>query len=278
MARAAIQTAAPAQANDATLELHDIVWEVPCFVTAECQARIAIWPMEDDQIEYEIGSGAEGQEIVHCRGRARLCERIASTRVDLEQLRGQMQRGELSGAAIYAAFLRMGLAYGPAHQGLTAIYLGEGQLLARLRLPDVVSATEGHYVLHPSLMDGALQASIGLSPDIEHLAGEPVLPFALRLARVTGGCSRDMLAWVRRVHGGVPGKTLEVDVDILDLDGHVRIEIHGLLLRTLKRDAAGPQRTGDVQGDEMFDEALYRRVTQRILDCELSVEEAAELQ
>jgi acyl transferase domain-containing protein/acyl carrier protein len=277
MARTAIQHAAPAQGNAATLELHDTVWEVPCFVTAECHARIAIWPLEGDEIEYEIGSGAEGQDIVHCRGRARLCERMVPARVDLDELRGQMRRGELSGDAVYAAFSRMGLVYGPAHRGLTTIYQGQDQLLARLRLPDVVSGTEGHYVLHPSLMDAALQASIGLSSDIELLAGEPVLPFALRLARVTGGCCRDMLAWVRRVHGGFPGQTLEVDVDILDPDGHVRIEIQGLLLRTLRRDGSGARRTANVPDNEIFDEALYRQVTQRILDRELSVEEAAEL-
>ena len=58
-------------------------------------------------------------------------------------------------------------------------------ILAKLILPSTVSNTGDQFVLHPSLMDAALQASLGLIIN----TGEPVsppLPFALEELLASG--------------------------------------------------------------------------------------------
>ena len=56
-----------------------------------------------------------------------------------------------------------GLDYGPGFRGIEKLYVGQDQLLAKISLPSSVRNTQGQFVLHPSLMDAAFHASIGLT-------------------------------------------------------------------------------------------------------------------
>ena len=84
------------------------------------------------------------------------------------RLRVAMDGGLLGADQCYQAFRTMGLDYGPGFQGIEAIYLGGDRVLAKLCLPASVAGSCDPYVLHPSLMDAALQASIGPDPAAGH--------------------------------------------------------------------------------------------------------------
>ena len=99
---------------------------------------------------------------MHCQGRAVWSRGGESSRLDVEQLKGEMGQGEVEPSRIYAGFAGMGLMYGPGFQSITGMRCGRGQVLAQLRLPGVVEEKWGEYVLHPSLLDGGLQACVGL--------------------------------------------------------------------------------------------------------------------
>src|SRR5437667_3221026 len=89
----------------------------------------------------------------------------------------------------------MGMSYGPALQGIEQLSVGAGEVLARLCIPEGVAQTD--FVLHPSVLDAALQACIGLlveRPDRE----EPHLPFALSELTMAGEMPARGWAWVRR--------------------------------------------------------------------------------
>src|SRR5438270_236629 len=158
MARAAIEQALPEWPAAMLLELHNTVWAQPVVVTQDKQISIAIVAKENDQLDYEIYSEDQGEETIHCQGCGVWSGQAAPARLDLDQLRGEMGEGRLEPNSVYAVCARMGLVYGPAFQTITAIDQGRNQLLAHLRLPGVAEDKSGDYVLHPSLMDGALQA------------------------------------------------------------------------------------------------------------------------
>src|SRR5262249_16234421 len=157
MVRAAIEQAAPIRPESSILELHNMVWLKPVVVTDPKQVSIALFATDDDRVDYEIYSVEAGQETLHCQGQAVLSSQPTPARPDLEYLRRQMGQGRLDAADVYAILARMGLNYGPAHQGITVIHLGEKQAFAQLRLPEAVETDRHAYVLHPSLMDSALQ-------------------------------------------------------------------------------------------------------------------------
>ncbi|HKO58101.1 MAG TPA: SDR family NAD(P)-dependent oxidoreductase [Thermoanaerobaculia bacterium] len=226
MARAAIEQASPARPEATVLELVDTVWAQPIIVSGQKEISISLRPSDDDQIDYEIRSA----DVVHCQGRAVLSRAAAPPPLDLEQLGAQMGEGRLEPDSVYAACARMGLVYGPSFRTITAVHKGAGQVLARLRLPESVQA-DG-YVLHPSIMDGALQAAVGLMDGAS--AQKPRLPFALASLRIVAPCAAEMVAWVRYA----PGSQADLDIDLCDERGNVCVQLRGLSSRLMGQ-AAG---------------------------------------
>ncbi|MET7912904.1 beta-ketoacyl synthase N-terminal-like domain-containing protein, partial [Streptomyces avermitilis] len=66
---------------------------------------------------------------------------------------------ELDVDGFYADFADAGFHYGPAFQGLRAVWRRGEEVYAEVRLPDEVAAGAGEFGLHPALADAALHAS-----------------------------------------------------------------------------------------------------------------------
>jgi len=161
----------------------------------------------------------------------------------------------------YTAFARLGLEYGDAHRGIAALHVGEGEVLAQLRLPASVESTAHEYVLHTSLLDSALQASVPLFADLD-AANKPPVPFGLDALRILAPPSREMFAWVRRTHD------LNIDIDLCDADGNVCVEIRGLSARVIDAPIS----------DSTFDDAFYESLVADIAAHRVAADEAADLE
>ncbi|HEX8611501.1 MAG TPA: SDR family NAD(P)-dependent oxidoreductase [Telluria sp.] len=231
MARAAIEQAAPVHADASVLELRDIVWLRPIPVDADTQVNIAI--VADQRIDFEVYTS---DDQIHCQGWCQFSAGTTLERFDPAQLKESMGQGHWSGAALYEAFAKMGLAYGPAHRPIASIERGERALLARLNLPATVQAGGAAYVLHPSLMDGALQAATALMFDPADPPRTPIVPFAIDSVQVLAPCTSEMLAWARHADGD---KAASFDIDMLDADGNLCVRIRGFSPRPLGREVLG---------------------------------------
>ncbi|MFD5161093.1 type I polyketide synthase [Streptomyces hawaiiensis] len=80
---------------------------------------------------------------------------------------------DLTGA--YAALADAGLAYGPAFQGVGALWRCGDDVFAEVRLPASRTSETGRFGLHPALFDAALHAPLLAAPDE---AGPIRVPFA----------------------------------------------------------------------------------------------------
>lgn len=127
---------------------------------------VKLLPQSPTVIRFEICSQmADGQTQTHCRGKAIVADSFAAseTRLDLSVAMAEHQEGTLEKAECYRAFHQLGIEYGTGHQGIERLHVAKGRVLAQLVLPETLKETLGEYVLHPSLMDSALQATLGLS-------------------------------------------------------------------------------------------------------------------
>ncbi len=251
MARAAVEKASGEINEGMTIYLKNIVWAQPIFVNGFCQrVHIGLYGENDGQIQYEVYTESENQEeIVHSNGVAELKKIEDAHHLDIQNLLTQMNKGTLKADICYKAFKNMGIVYGDGHRGIREIYQGENQLIAKLYLPSSVHDTRDEYVLHPSLMDAALQSSIGFllkNGDLSHCCEtllKASIPFALESLQILAPCTFEMYAWVRYSVGCTPSdKVQKLDIDICDEQGNLCVEMLGFSFSVLVEEPRSQQK------------------------------------
>ncbi|AJQ25405.1 type I polyketide synthase [Pelosinus fermentans] len=259
MARAAVEQAAGVLAEDKIgIRLKNVVWVRPVAALGQpVQVHIGLYPEENGEIAYEIYSDSETvdrEPIIHSQGSVVLRSVTETPRVDLKSLQAECGQSTFTSSQCYEAFRTMGLAYGSSHQGIEVVYTGQEQVLAKLRLPASVSNTHNQFTLHPSLMDAALQATIGFMLVTGVTGSEaslkPVLPFALQELEILSNCPSVMWALLRYSAGSRAGdKVQKFDIDLCDEQGNVCVRIKGFSLRVLEREVGS---VGKIGNNEML--------------------------
>lgn len=252
MARAAVEHMSVD--DDTDFQLQQVVWAQPIIVDTEARdVFIKLVPQEVDRqpgsrasketLKYTIYSKSEAGDVVfHSQGSVVFAPNAPPSRINLETIQSQMTRAPLTFEQIYRAFLSVGFYYGPGHQGIQTLYRGDNQVLAKLSLPPSMVNTYKDYVLHPGLMDSALQASVGLQLDPAMLSenhtvaqSQPAkLPFALESLEILEPCPTEMYSWLRVRSPEPVAKSTAVqklDVDICDVEGKVCVKIRGISVR-----------------------------------------------
>ncbi|CAM5612310.1 Acyltransferase domain-containing protein (Fragment) OS=Streptomyces microflavus OX=1919 GN=G3I39_11195 PE=4 SV=1 [Streptomyces microflavus] len=111
-------------------------------------------------------TGDDGERTVHASGVVRTGQRRrAKAPLDAAAIRARTVR-RLDGPDCYTALAALGYHYGPAFRAIEEVWIGAGEVLARIRPPEGVDAS-GHH-LHPVLLDACFQAL--LTPQ---LLGDP---------------------------------------------------------------------------------------------------------
>ncbi|MCP5006186.1 MAG: hypothetical protein GY941_19930, partial [Planctomycetes bacterium] len=165
MARAAVENASGEKGEGTAIHLKNIVWAQPIVVDDPGQkVHIGLYGEDEGQIQYEVYTESDNEEnaVVHSQGVAEFKVKEETPPLDIQELQSQMNERLLSAEDCYQAFKEMGIDYEEGHRVIREIYLGENQVLTRVSLPSSLKDTQSEYVLHPSLMDAALQSSIVL--------------------------------------------------------------------------------------------------------------------
>ncbi|MGW3567525.1 SDR family NAD(P)-dependent oxidoreductase, partial [Streptomyces sp. NPDC000941] len=84
-------------------------------------------------------------------------------------------------SGLYDTLAAADFGYGPAFQGLRAVWRHGEETYAEVRLPDQVAADAPHFCLHPALLDAALHPlALDSGRQEENASGHGLLPFAWR--------------------------------------------------------------------------------------------------
>jgi polyketide synthase PksN len=258
MARAAVELALGLQERDGTsIELTNVVWAQPVVMSRGSKIIHVGLTEAEEEIHFEIyeeaaGDGT-GERVVHSEGVAVGRSEAEAEVMDIEGvLTGEIQK--LDALDCYRAYEVLGLKYGEAHRALKSMKVGldaQGRrcVVAHLELPEVVAATADSYVLHPSVLDGALHGMFGLwSAGGE--AGEAggavgrgaALPYAVDRVLVMGRCARESYAVIRGLEGSVSALR-KADIDVCDADGVLKVRLQGVSTREIRDE----HRSGSLQ-------------------------------
>ncbi len=143
---------------------------------------------------------------------------------------------EVEAAAHYAWMEARQIQYGPAFLGVERVWLGTGEALARVRLPDE-AGDAGPYRIHPALLDACFQVSAALFATVA--PNEPFVPVQIERVRLRSRMPRSV--WVRAMLAGPsPGENdlPALNLAVVDEEGWPLLEVDGLRMERLASAAA----------------------------------------
>ncbi|MDG4810844.1 SDR family NAD(P)-dependent oxidoreductase [Micromonospora sp. WMMD1120] len=227
VARAAAELADP-DGRSATA-VGDLLWARPIVVGAEpVTVDVALTPgRHPGTVRVEFRTGVD--PVVHAMATVVLGGGAAAADpVDVTAITGRAS-GTVEGAEVYRRFRSDAADYGPAFRVVERLWRGDGEAVARLRLPAVAGVDTTRMALHPVLLDGAFQAVSGL---LEGTGGDggPLVPFAVREVRVLAPAAPSGYAYATRAAGG------RFDIRLTDDRGQVTTVVSGLAARPLTVD------------------------------------------
>ncbi len=189
-------------------------------------------------VTYEFASeGPGGPPVVHSRGAVVFDDSpVSPPSVDVDAVRGRCpdHRGR---DEIYARVRAEGMDFGPTFQGLRQVWTGTGEALAELAPPP--GDDVGKHLLHPTVLDGAIQATVGLVAMSYGRKRRPMLPFSVEELTVFAPLTPVSYSYVRQTAGSEG--SAKFDVTILDPAGRPLVSLRDVYLRAVARpESAAP--------------------------------------
>ena len=230
MARKAVELSIGEELPErSAIKLKNIVWASPITVDEKpVDIHIALFHEENGDISFDVYNkqGSTEEEVVHSQGSAVLVNVEPIPVADIHNLQRQCSQKILTAEECYKAFENIGFQYGHAHRAIEKLYMGERHILAKLCLPSNVLGTEEQFMLHPSMIDAAIQASIWL------LSGEagllPYIPFALQELEIHDRCTSAMWAYVAYHNDSEEeSKIKKIAIDLYDEGGRLCLRMKG---------------------------------------------------
>ncbi|MFJ6017422.1 amino acid adenylation domain-containing protein [Streptomyces sp. NPDC092952] len=177
-------------------------------------------------------TGEESGRAVHATGVVRSGQpRPAGPRADTGALRARTRR-RLDGADCYTALAEQGYHYGPAFRAIDEVWIGHGEVLARLRPPAVIGDDAAGHHIHPVLLDACFQSLLATQlPEAGAPAGPDPQGTGIRLPlSIEELCLApvgDRPIWVHARVTRDNGDELVGDMELYTEDGEPLGGIHG---------------------------------------------------
>jgi NADPH:quinone reductase-like Zn-dependent oxidoreductase/SAM-dependent methyltransferase len=159
--------------------------------------------------------------------------------LDLPELRARCQQ-EIAKDAYYEALHQCGLDYGPCFRGISQLWAGIREAVARIERPR--NLEEDRYQIHPALLDSCLQTLMAAASWCwvdGTFNGGLLLPVSLDSIRMYGAPPETIWAHARAVPGTDP-RQLRGNVQLLGGDGQLVAELRGVVCQAVG--SAPPQR------------------------------------
>ncbi|AUX47811.1 6-deoxyerythronolide-B synthase [Sorangium cellulosum] len=223
----------------AEVDLEDVTFERMLAVPPDGGRQVQLALTEDGpgQAAFVVSSLDGGAWTRHVAGRVRRrAERpdAAPGRETPGAIQGRCPRAR-SGAEHYQRLDAAGLSFGESFRGVEQLWTGQGEVLGRVRLPDMPAGQAHAYQVHPALLDACFQVISGLIDASSAPGGEAALVLtALGRARVLRRPGRGLWSHARLepARGGDAGE-LAADLRLIDDDGETVLEAEGVRIRRI---------------------------------------------
>jgi myxalamid-type polyketide synthase MxaB len=214
--------------------------------------QLILAPEGNGVASFQIFSSEEGEDgkdtawRLHASGSVRVAENNGGQeQVSVKEIQARCQE-ELPVGAYYQQLRERGLEYGPSFQGIEQLWRGEGEVLGRIKLPEMLLPEAGAYHLHPAFLDACLQVFVAILDDdqAQFVDGGTYLPVGLGHFQFFGRSSTCLWGHARiRPGDGLNQETVTGDLYLFDETGQVVVEVKDQFFKRVGREVL--QRAAD---------------------------------
>ncbi len=221
-------------------KIKDIVWIHPLSFHKGSQLVQTFLKQNGNSTDYQITSlNDENETIVHSEGRLFFSNGsnhnpVVEESISIKGLKEKCSKPK-DGVYYYDLFRKAGFNYGLAFQTIKELYINNSYALAKLKIADHLKADFDQYILHPCILDGALQTVAGLIGSVE--SETPYLPFAIDEIEIIRPISQTCYAYVQFADSEKQVQTdiKKFNVQILNEDGDILIKLKNFYARALRK-------------------------------------------
>lgn len=210
-------------------KIQNILWVSPIAVENSTPKVVFVeLKPSGSAVQFEVFSeNAQGKKQLHSQGKllyATAEEAAAGPEyVDLNAIRARCPKAKDAKAA-YPMFRSFGLDLGPSFQVLQEVYTGDNEAFGVLKLPEFRHGDLQSMVLHPSLVDGSLQA--GMAARLGDAMGEMMVPYSIGEVEILSPLQTTCYSYTTEAKDGKKdSRVLKSNVLILDESGKILARI-----------------------------------------------------
>ena len=245
-------------------KIRNIVWQRPIKVLNDPQqAYISLSPVSSSQVDFVVGLVNDTKNrTMHAKGEliysGEVDINVPHQGIDLEAIKGRCT-GNKSSQECYRFFDSIGLSYGETFRPIQNIYNNNAEALALLVLPEAIASSIKEFVLHPSLLDGSLQAVLGLMMN-QRNDKELYLPYSMEEITIWKPLSERCYAYIRySTEQEQSSKDSKVfDLSLTDENGNILVDIKGFSVRILRDFKATADEAGNSTAKTLYLKGVWK--------------------
>lgn len=212
--------------NEDTFDVK-IQWLAPIVVEDKIEILIYVSKVQEGLKFTLVSKGPK--EMTHSE--AFVSRQVTGARkgkLDIETIKSNFSK-EILKDDFYESFRKTSVTHGLYCQGLEKLYCGDEMTsLCEFRLPPELDHEFSQYLLHPTIMDAALQATVGVTDQLFVNDIQPKVPFSIEKINILSKLPKVGYSFVEKKGND------RFDLTVTDLDGNIVLEIEEMASRELK--------------------------------------------
>lgn len=194
---------------------------------------------ENGKLAFSIDGGESGKS--YCRGQINTNNKKSSAdqKLPIAKIKKRCT-SRLTRDDYYEILKHAGFQYGEGFKATTTVQFSQNEIIARAELPTQLDNTFAEYILHPAMVDSAVQAAIVLTLLLtNNKENKLFVPLSIESCNVYNNSKRVMY-----LHSQLKSelshdkKFAKYDLALSDEDGNICIEIKGMFLKVIEGEAA----------------------------------------
>lgn len=193
---------------------------------------ICLQPNEDNIHVLVKGTGEEAK-VTFFEGtmilESQLNQAITERHYDLSELGRNMVKRKTRKDCYQGLYKQIGFNYGPGFQVTDEVLIGEDSVLAKLTIPEHLKASMENFLLHPSLLDGAVRAIAMIDEENK----QTHVPFGIKNMTIFKPLTSCVYSYARVVEDleSTEKENISFDIEVLDEKGEELVRIEGFSVR-----------------------------------------------